>query len=112
MPARKGAPERLLRALLEEAAAVGEERLAEVLKDVLPRLKAARTMGTAAVPEDPFVILGVSPTDPLDLVTAVYRLKAKYFHPDNKETGDAAAFKRLRLAHDAVVQAQQRTKRA
>ena len=106
MPPRKGAVERLLRSVLNEAAAVGEERLEETLRNLRARLSAPAAFGAV---DDPFVVLGVSPTDPLDLVVAVYRTKAKFLHPDNKDTGSAEAFKRLQEAYAAVVNAVKNT---
>ena len=50
---------------------------------------------------DPYRILGVEPGDTPELVTAVFRTKAKILHPDHK-TGDAEKFKRLRAAYDAI----------
>lgn len=102
MVPRRTPVERLLRSLLEEAAAIGEEQAVEVLKALQGRLQANQQL----VGEDPFAVLGVALTDPPALVTAVYRTKARFFHPDNKETGDAAAFRRIQAAYTQVQQIQ------
>lgn len=80
---------------------VGEERLEEVLRNLRVRMRDQ----IGIVKEDPFVILGVSPGDTAELITAVYRVKARYFHPDNQKTGNASAFKRLQSAYQAVLKA-------
>lgn len=76
----------------------------EVLRSVQARLRASSSDGSNMV-EDPFEVLGVAPTAPLELIYAVYRTKARFYHPDNVDTGDAAAFKRLQAAYEAVLQA-------
>lgn len=54
-------------------------------------------------PEDPaYLILGVFPSDPIQMIDAVYRAKAKILHPDNKLTGDAERFKTLNKAYHIV----------
>ena len=99
MASRRGAAERLLKVLLNEAAAMSEEHLEEMLKTLRANMRVNKQIG-----EDPFVVLGVSPGDPLDLINAVHRLKARYYHPDNKETGNVVVFKRLQVAYTQVQQ--------
>ena len=53
---------------------------------------------------DPYSILGVARGDPLTMIRAVYRAKAKYLHPDNVATGDQVAFIRLKAAYDRIIQ--------
>lgn len=48
---------------------------------------------------DPHVILGVDSDDPIELIKEVYRLKAKYFHPDVKETGNQEKFVKIHEAY-------------
>jgi DnaJ-class molecular chaperone len=48
--------------------------------------------------------LGVKPNDPDELVKAVYRAKSKVLHPDNSETGNEAAFKKLNGAYEIVME--------
>ncbi len=57
---------------------------------------------TKNLPPSPYRILGVELGDPPKLVEEVYRLKSKWFHPDNISTGDVARFKRLTAAHEAI----------
>ena len=59
------------------------------------------TRGSDRRDNDPYRILGVEPGDSPELVTAVFRAKAKILHPDHK-TGDAEKFKRLRAAYNAI----------
>ena len=47
---------------------------------------------------DYYEVLQISPNADQETVYRVYRVQAQRFHPDNKETGDAAAF---RLISDA-----------
>lgn len=51
---------------------------------------------------DAYEILGVDPDDPIDVVRAVYHAKAKHYHPDNLETGDAERFKLIQRAYEAI----------
>jgi DnaJ-domain-containing protein 1 len=52
----------------------------------------------APAPDDAYRILGVEPTDPPELMTKVYRAKARVLHPDTQGTGNDAAYKRLQEA--------------
>jgi len=51
----------------------------------------------------PYLILGVMKDDPPDLIDAVYRIKAKYYHPDNKKTGNREKFLKLKDAYDKIL---------
>lgn len=54
-------------------------------------------------PEDPaYLTLGVSPSDPVEMIDSVYRAKAKILHPDNRDTGDAERFMMLTKAYHIV----------
>ncbi len=48
-----------------------------------------------SIMNDPYVILGVSRKDPDDLINKVYKVKVKYYHTDNKDTGDVDKFLKI-----------------
>jgi hypothetical protein len=50
---------------------------------------------------DAYDVLGVKPTDPLDLIDRVYKAKAQTYHTD--VGGNDQAMKRLNAAHDLVL---------
>jgi len=52
---------------------------------------------------DHYEELQVSPNADADTIGRVFRHLAKRYHPDNRETGDAAKFSRLVLAHDTLL---------
>lgn len=62
-----------------------------------------REEGAEVHGEDPYTVLGVDPTDSPAVVQAVFKAKAKIFHPDNQTTGNADKFKRLQAARDAIM---------
>jgi len=66
-------------------------------------IKNAMDFVTKKIMSDPFVVLGVSRDDPIELVEAVYKVKAKFYHPDNKETGDITKFIRIHEAYEKVM---------
>lgn len=66
------------------------------ISDVLSSLK-----GRAAE-QVPYLMLGVSDDDPDELIEQVFRLKSKYRHPDNLLHGNAARFKELNNAYQAI----------
>src|SRR3990167_9124050 len=45
-------------------------------------------------PPPPYAVLGVSPGDPMEMVEAVWRAKAKFYHPD-APGGNAVRFQQL-----------------
>lgn len=53
-----------------------------------------------AAENDPYHILGVSRDDPKDLVEGVYRVKAKFYHPD--KGGENEKFARLNNAWQRI----------
>ena len=61
-----------------------------------------RGYGHTPAEEDPYLVLGVEPSYPQDLIDQVYRTKAKAFHPDNRQTGSPAAFARIKGAYDLI----------
>lgn len=50
---------------------------------------------------DPYLVMGVSPGDPPEMIEAVYRIKAKFLHPD-RPTGNAEAFIQLQQAYQQI----------
>jgi DnaJ-class molecular chaperone len=56
---------------------------------------------------DPYQIVGVTPEDPWAMVEKVYRMKAKFLHPDTKETGNEEAYKRLQAAYATLKERRQ-----
>lgn len=75
------------------------DMVADAAQEIYDWYKEGR--GRARQDSDPYRILGVEPGDPPELVTAVFRAKAKVLHPD-KKAGDAEKFKRLDAAYKAV----------
>lgn len=65
-------------------------------------IKSAMSFAVNKVMNNPYIVLGVSPDDPPELIDAVYKVKAKFYHPDNKETGDSAKFMRITEAYDKI----------
>ena len=51
----------------------------------------------------PYLILGVRKDDPPELIEAVYKLKAKTYHPDNKKTGNNEKFIDIKEAYDKII---------
>jgi hypothetical protein len=83
------------------------------IKDILPRaieifgedvIKGLmRETGVRLPPDNPYTILEVRP-DASDLVIkAVYRAKARVYHPDNRETGNDDMFKRITAAYEKIM---------
>ena len=66
-------------------------------------IKNAMNFVTNKIMNDPFVVLGVSKDDPVELVEAVYKVKAKFYHPDNKETGNITKFIKIHDAYEKVM---------
>jgi curved DNA-binding protein CbpA len=51
---------------------------------------------------DYYEVLQISPNADQETVHRVYRVQAQRFHPDNKDTGDAAAFRLISDAYQAL----------
>jgi curved DNA-binding protein len=51
---------------------------------------------------DHYEVLQISPNADQETVHRVYRMQAQRFHPDNQESGDAAAFRRLSDAYQIL----------
>jgi curved DNA-binding protein len=52
--------------------------------------------------------LQISPNADLETIERVFRLLAKRYHPDNKDTGNADAFNRISLAYKVLADAEKR----
>jgi curved DNA-binding protein CbpA len=59
---------------------------------------------------DYYELLQVSPNADPDLIHRVYRLLAQRLHPDNRETGDPGAFRRLHEAYAVLSDPAQRAR--
>ena len=57
---------------------------------------------TNAEPVDHYETLQISPNADADTIQRVFRLLAQRFHPDNKETGNAARFRALHEAYSVL----------
>lgn len=57
---------------------------------------------------DYYEILQISPNADQETVYRVYRVQAQRFHPDNKDTGDPAAFRSISDAYQALADPQKR----
>lgn len=51
---------------------------------------------------DHYETLQVSPNADAETIRRIYRLQARRFHPDNLDTGDAEAFKKISLAYEVL----------
>lgn len=76
-----------LRSLLTDLGAEGVQQISKILRE----------RG-----DTPWRVLGVDPLDPVGLVTEVYRVKAKWFHPDNPRTGNELRFRQIKEAYEAI----------
>lgn len=65
-------------------------------------IKKAIDFASTRILNSPWVILGVSKTDPIELIDAVYKLKIKYYHPDNPKTGNQEKFIKIKEAYDKI----------
>lgn len=51
---------------------------------------------------DPYIVLGVNRGDSDDLINKIYKVKVKYYHTDNKDTGDVNKFIRVFEAYKRI----------
>ncbi len=51
--------------------------------------------------EDPYMILGVSPSDDFDKIKAVYKRLVKIYHPDS-DTGNEEFFIKIQHAYEQI----------
>ncbi|MBI4533072.1 MAG: DnaJ domain-containing protein, partial [Candidatus Melainabacteria bacterium] len=58
---------------------------------------------------DYYEILGVDRQASLDQIKKAFRSRARHLHPDNKESGDEAAFKELAAAYEVLSDEQKRS---
>jgi curved DNA-binding protein len=60
------------------------------------------------VPANYYEILQISPNADQETVRRIYRIHAQRFHPDNLESGDAEAFKKIAEAYEILGDAEKR----
>ena len=65
-------------------------------------VRSAISFAVNKVMNNPYIVLGVSTDDPPELVEAVYKLKAKFYHPDNKQTGNQEKFMKITDAYNKI----------
>jgi curved DNA-binding protein len=58
---------------------------------------------------DHYEVLQISPNADGETIRRVYRIQAQRFHPDNLESGNAEAFRRISEAYDVLIDPQRRT---
>jgi len=63
-------------------------------------IKKAISFAVNRIMNDPYIVLGVRKDDPPELIDAVYKTKAKFYHPD--KGGDSEKFLRLRKAYEEI----------
>src|SRR3954464_11101611 len=69
------------------------------------------TAPTDAQPqEDYYDLLQVSSTAEIETIHRVYRLLAQRFHPDNRETGNAARFRQISKAYGVLSSPEERAR--
>jgi len=61
-----------------------------------------RVAGPVDMRNDPYFILGVQRSDPIEMVRAVYHAKVKLLHPDAPGGGDGERFKQIDTAYKAI----------
>jgi curved DNA-binding protein CbpA len=59
---------------------------------------------------DYYEVLQVSPNAAIDTIHRIYRLLAQQYHPDNKETGNAARFREIHDAYRVLSDPEQRAR--
>src|SRR5512140_2890290 len=57
---------------------------------------------------DHYEILQISPNADIETIRRVYRMQAQRFHPDNLDSGNAEAFRRISDAYDVLIDPQRR----
>ena len=57
---------------------------------------------------DHYEVLQISPNADVETIHRVYRMQARRFHPDNLESGDAEAFRRISEAYDVLIDPERR----
>lgn len=62
----------------------------------------APTSQSEAAQEDYYELLQISPSASPEVIHRVYRILAQQWHPDNQDTGDAAAFLALNAAYQVL----------
>ena len=62
-------------------------------------IRNAISFAVKKIQEEPHYVLGVAVDDPPELIDAVYKVKAKFYHPDNHETGNSERFMKIHEAY-------------
>lgn len=63
--------------------------------------RAEQSFAALPPPEDPWwTVLGIPRDSDPEVIEAVYKVKAKKYHPDNQATGDEDLFKKVQAAYD------------
>jgi curved DNA-binding protein CbpA len=57
---------------------------------------------------DHYEVLQISPNADVETVRRVYRMQAQRFHPDNLDSGNAEAFRRISAAYEVLIDPQRR----
>jgi curved DNA-binding protein len=57
---------------------------------------------------DHYEILQISPNADIETIRRVYRMQAQRFHPDNQDSGNAEAFRRISDAYEVLIDPQRR----
>lgn len=65
-------------------------------------IRKAISFAVNKIMNDPYVVLGVRKDDPPELIEAVYKLKAKFYHPDNSKTGNKDKFIAIKEAYNKI----------
>ena len=58
---------------------------------------------------DHYEVLQISPNADVETIRRVYRIQAQRFHPDNLDSGNPEAFRKISDAYDVLVDPQRRT---
>lgn len=64
--------------------------------------QAAGPQASEPVADDYYELMQISPAASPEVIHRVYRILAQQWHPDNRETGDAAAFRALNAAYHTL----------
>lgn len=57
---------------------------------------------------DHYEVLQISPNADIETIRRVYRMQAQRFHPDNLDSGNAEAFRRISAAYEVLMDPQRR----
>ena len=57
---------------------------------------------------DHYEVLQISPNADVETIRRVYRMQAQRFHPDNLDSGNAEAFRKISDAYEVLIDPQRR----